>query len=232
MNVRRGSVSLKSLVQMSMHAWLHVLYNHHPALHEERLCGRNDNSRTKHGTTPASTSAHHKGNQHPNQAKHKKSNAKGIPTHQDTRQTQPHDRPYEPCVMCAYRYSDLLCHFQIKAALEGRDPPFSKSALEAAAKRIDVKVRQYATIESSVRKHFLALYFSRHPEREYAGDILAATRSGGALVQLTDIGIEVEAQVSGMVKVGASCLWRVQVVEGSGSMRWSLAESEEAAPAA
>jgi exoribonuclease R len=129
--------------------------------------------------------------------------------------------------MCVYRYSDLLCHFQIKAALEGRVSPFSQPVLEAASKRIDLKMRLYSSIESSVRDHFLALYFRRHPTQEYAGDILAATSSGKALVLLTDLGIQVEADVPGMVKVGASCLWRVEVVETTGSMRWSPAELQE-----
>jgi hypothetical protein len=95
---------------------------------------------------------------------------------------------------------------------------------------MEVKLRDYASIDIGVRDHFLALYLRRYPERKYAGDILAATKQGKALVQLTELGLEVEATVPGMISVGASCLWRVEVMEGSGSICWFLAESQEDEP--
>ena len=120
-----------------------------------------------------------------------------------------------------------MCHYQIKAQLEGRSLPFSAATLDGAYKRIEDRTRKHAALEASVRDHFLAIHLARQGNKSYGGEILAA-KNGKALVQITDLGLEVEASVPGAVNVGAKSTWDVEIVESTGEMRWSDAEAKRA----
>lgn len=123
-----------------------------------------------------------------------------------------------------HRYTDLLCHYQIKAALKGTAPPFNATALAGVLKRVDNKTRRHRSLEQAVQAHFLALYFDQNPGKTYRGDVLAITKDGEALVQIVDLGVEATAHTSGPVWPGRTAMWLPDVNKTTGVLTWSQAD--------
>jgi hypothetical protein len=122
------------------------------------------------------------------------------------------------------RYSDLLCHYQIKAALRGSKTPFNATALVVHSKRFDDAMRRHRALERDVQEHFLAIYFRAHAGRRYNGEVLTVNKDGSAEVQITDLGIERSAKASGMISIGSKHLWWPVVEAHSDRIAWEQAD--------
>ena len=132
------------------------------------------------------------------------------------------DRNAHSRTLCS-RYTDLLCHYQIKAALQGSPPPYTAAALTAALRRVDNKAKHHRGVEREVQQHFLALHVQANPGVKFSGDVLAITDKGEALVQLVDLGLEVTATVLGSTWAGQSGRWRPAVDATTGAVTWTAA---------
>lgn len=88
------------------------------------------------------------------------------------------------------RYTDLLCHYQIKAVLRGKDAPYTADSLESVSKRFDDVVRRHRSIENDSINHFLAMYCERKRGHVYTAEVLGINKDGAAVLQITDIGLE------------------------------------------
>lgn len=85
----------------------------------------------------------------------------------------------------------MLCHHQIKAALHGRPAPYTVSALEGAALRVDDITRKHRSLEVQAQQHFLALYLARRPPQVYSATVLGINKDGSAQLLLKELGLEV-----------------------------------------
>eukprot|EP00892_Ulva_mutabilis_P008006 jgi/Ulvmu1/5578/UM023_0115.1 len=88
------------------------------------------------------------------------------------------------------RYTDLLCHHQIKAVLRGRGAPLTVSSLEGAARRVDDITRKHRALEQQAQLHFLALHLSQRPPQVYSATVLGINKDGSAQLLLTELGLE------------------------------------------
>lgn len=83
-----------------------------------------------------------------------------------------------------------MCHYQIKAALRGKDAPYTSACLERTSKRFDDIMRRHRNIESESINHFLAIYCARKPGHIYDAEVLGIQKDGAAVLQITELGIE------------------------------------------
>lgn len=70
------------------------------------------------------------------------------------------------------RYTDLLAHYQLKAALLGKTPPHSNATLLEECERSSDAARDYAKLESECKTHFMAYYFEAHRSAVFEGEYL------------------------------------------------------------
>lgn len=100
------------------------------------------------------------------------------------------------------RYSDLLAHWQLKAALRGSAGPFTAPALEAVLEQLAATQRQLARVEAAVRARWLAQYFrqeqARDPDRAWAAVLVVWQHSlmAWGRVMLPELGLEVRPALS------------------------------------
>jgi exoribonuclease R len=121
------------------------------------------------------------------------------------------------------RYTDLLCHYQIKAALLNKEVPLTAACLERASKRFDDVVRRHRSIENECINHFLAMYCERQPERVYTGEVLGVNKDGNAVLQLIELGLERTLTLSKATFPGRKVSLRAVPDRIAGTVTWQEA---------
>ena len=120
----------------------------------------------------------------------------------------------------------MLCHFQIKAALRNQPLPISTARLVQECQRYDDVNRKHAVLERSVKEHFLAIHFKRHPKKTYEGEVLDINKDDTALVQLCDLGLERHARFNGQIGIGKKYMWQPQIDDMRGIISWEQVSSD------
>jgi exoribonuclease R len=121
--------------------------------------------------------------------------------------------------MCC-RYTDLLCHYQIKAALQNKEGPLTAACLERASKRFDDVVRRHRSIENDCINHFLAMYCERKPGHVYTGEVLGINKDGCAVLQITDIGLQRTVMLTKPTFPGRKVSLRAVPDKMAGTVTW------------
>jgi exoribonuclease R len=114
----------------------------------------------------------------------------------------------------------LLCHYQIKASLLGRELPFAASSLETAALRVEDMTKRHKAVEQDTVNHFLALYLDRYPQQSYRAEVLAVLKDGAILVAIPSIGIERTATLNGTVHPGQARTVKAVVERSRNTVTW------------
>lgn len=127
----------------------------------------------------------------------------------------------QPCAAC--RYTDLLCHHQIKAALQGREAPYTVSALEGAARRVDDITRKHRSLEQQAQQHFLALHLARRPPQAYAATVLGVNKDGSSQLLLKELGLEIALQLRTPSFPGRSTAVQPRVDVIASTVTWAQA---------
>lgn len=128
-----------------------------------------------------------------------------------------------PTVGLHCRYTDLLCHYQIKAALREKEAPLTAACLERASKRFDDAVRRHRSIENESLNHFLAMYCERKPGHVYSAEVLGINKDGAAVLQITDIGLERTVLLSRPTFPGRKVSLRAVPDRMAGTVTWQEA---------
>lgn len=124
-------------------------------------------------------------------------------------------------VVC--RYTDLLCHHQIKAVLRGKEAPHTVSSLEGAARRVDDITRKHRALEQQAQHHFLALHLSQRSPQVYSATVLGINKDGSAQLLLTELGLEVAVHLKNPSFPGRTVAVQPQVDVVACSVSWSQA---------
>jgi exoribonuclease R len=120
----------------------------------------------------------------------------------------------------SHRYSDLVCHYQIKSVLKGKAAPFGAVAMKGHNKRVEERAHTLRELESEVHEHFLAIYFAQHPDRTYKGEVLAFSNDGKAVVIITDLGLERTCHAPGALRIGGVYSWKPDIHSATGLISW------------
>lgn len=122
------------------------------------------------------------------------------------------------------RYVDMLAHFQLKAILRKRSPPFSASSLALQADTSSSLGSAAKSLEQEVTNYWLAYYFKaeqkQNVNRVWKALMLMWLRpeSGLARILLTDLGLETVIRINRPAKPGEQldvCVNLVDVPKGT-----------------
>lgn len=115
------------------------------------------------------------------------------------------------------RYTDLLAHWQLKAALRGGEPPLEEPELAGAVAAAGAATQVAQRLERDVQARWVARYFAERgreePGRGWDAVLLSWVKqeAGIARVLLEGLGLEVTARLAWPAERGSR--WRVTCVE-------------------
>ncbi|XP_002968392.2 ribonuclease II, chloroplastic/mitochondrial [Selaginella moellendorffii] len=107
------------------------------------------------------------------------------------------------------RYSDLLAHYQVKAALRKKSPPLSSSQLEAAIMLANLKTKEARKLGNASSRYWLIEYLRRRPRDELYEASVVRVKDGQVVVSIKEVGLH--TSVSTNVKLEAGDAVRVIV---------------------
>ncbi|CAL2268072.1 unnamed protein product [Prunus armeniaca] len=109
------------------------------------------------------------------------------------------------------RYMDLLAHYQVKAFLIGKSPPFSAGQLEGMASIVNMNARVAKKLFSSSLRYWILEFLRRQPkEKRYRALILRFIKDRIAAILLVEVGLQSSVWVSVGADVGDEVLVRVE----------------------
>ena len=75
------------------------------------------------------------------------------------------------------RYTDMLAHYQLEAALLGRTPPHSCATLQAACDQGQRVKQEFRKLGSACRHYYLGYYFAAEPmsRSTYSAEVIGIT---------------------------------------------------------
>lgn len=117
------------------------------------------------------------------------------------------------------RVSDLICHFQLKAALRGETPPFDEDQLSKAIARESDRGRTLRLLENKTTKYWQLEYFRRQDRTtEYDAIFVKPLREADKLgvVYLEKYALEVVVTVPSGLKAGTRLVATFSSIEPRG----------------
>ncbi|KAG4377567.1 hypothetical protein GLYMA_18G153300v4 [Glycine max] len=101
------------------------------------------------------------------------------------------------------RYLDLLAHYQVKAFLRGKPPPFTAGKLEGIAAVVNENVRTVRKLCSSSLRYWILEYLRRQPkERTYRALVLRFLKDRIAALLLLEVGFQASAWIPVGMQIG------------------------------
>ncbi|MGK7910167.1 MAG: ribonuclease catalytic domain-containing protein [Synechococcus sp.] len=102
------------------------------------------------------------------------------------------------------RYSDLIAHFQIKAALSELDPPFDSTQLKESVSSLGIAAAEAVTIERQANRYWSLEYLRLHPDEVWNSLVLGHLREHEnlALVMLDEIALRIPVRFQRHVDPG------------------------------
>ncbi|KAH7422551.1 hypothetical protein KP509_12G013800 [Ceratopteris richardii] len=89
------------------------------------------------------------------------------------------------------RYTDLLAHFQVKAALRGEKPPFSPDYLEGSLVSVNEACRTARKLQNNTERYWILEYLRRQPpHRAYQACVLRFVNNTTAMVIISELGLK------------------------------------------
>ncbi|KAL9268974.1 Ribonuclease II, chloroplastic/mitochondrial-like protein [Drosera capensis] len=108
------------------------------------------------------------------------------------------------------RYIDLLAHYQVKAFLRGKEPPFSAGQLESITSLVTMNFKMSKKLYHSSLRYWMLEYLRRQPKEKYfRAVILRFIKDRNAALLLVEVGFQASAVVSHGVKIGDVILVKV-----------------------
>ncbi|MEM9450974.1 MAG: ribonuclease R family protein [Cyanobacteria bacterium P01_E01_bin.6] len=102
------------------------------------------------------------------------------------------------------RYTDLLCHFQIKAHLRGDTPPFDEDTLQRMVQAATSTAYEATLVERQTKRYWGLEFLRRHDGQIWQGLMLRWLRQHEnlGLVLIEDLGLELPIHLSRPVELG------------------------------
>ncbi len=102
------------------------------------------------------------------------------------------------------RYSDLLAHFQIKAALQGQTPPFTTDEVQHLIAALDPTSYEAIQVERKTKRYWSLEFLRQHQDRPWRALVLGYLREHEnlALVMIDEIAFRIPMRFTRAVDLG------------------------------
>ncbi|MEO1519886.1 MAG: ribonuclease R family protein [Cyanobacteria bacterium J06633_2] len=102
------------------------------------------------------------------------------------------------------RYTDLLCHFQIKAHLRGEALPYDEETLQQMVQSATSTAYEATLVERQTKRYWGLEFLRRHDQQTWQALMLRWLRphEGLGLVLLEDLGLELPIQLNRSIELG------------------------------
>jgi exoribonuclease-2 len=118
------------------------------------------------------------------------------------------------------RYSDLIVHYQIKAALLGEAPVFTAEQVQEMIGMIDIATQDATQVERQTNRYWSLEFLRRHQDVVWHGIFLDWLRENEklGLILLEEIGLKLPIKLNRQVNRGESLRVKVSAVNPRSDM--------------